>query len=99
MNIGIEQEVSTETTIIHAPAHPLAQKRWHAAVMGLASSRLLAWAALVFVFSALPLVHISEATIGDPDIWWHMRAGEWIAQHHQVPHLDPFSATTMGQSW
>jgi len=35
----------------------------------------------------------------DPDVWWHLKTGEWIAQHHAVPHSDPFSYTRAGQPW
>ena len=28
-----------------------------------------------------------------------MRTGEWIVQHHQIPHTDPFSAPTLGRAW
>jgi hypothetical protein len=28
----------------------------------------------------------------DPDIWWHMRTGEWIVEHRTVPWRDPFSS-------
>lgn len=47
----------------------------------------------------MPLFYIKHAHLADPDIWWHMRTGEWIVQHHQIPRADPFSATTMGRPW
>lgn len=62
-------------------------------------SHVLIWAALVVLFTAFPLVLISNCTISDADIWWHMRAGEWILQHHQFLRTDPFSATTLGAQW
>ncbi|HET9742135.1 MAG TPA: hypothetical protein VFQ00_05240 [Terriglobales bacterium] len=65
----------------------------------IASSQLLMWAALVIVFSVLPLLWLQAGNVTDADIWWHMRTGEWILQHHQIPHVDPFSATTMGHPW
>lgn len=27
----------------------------------------------------------------DPDLWWHLRDGEWIIAHHAVPHQAVFS--------
>ena len=35
----------------------------------------------------------------DPDIWWHLRTGQWIVEHAQVPATDPFSAYGMGNHW
>jgi hypothetical protein len=28
----------------------------------------------------------------DPDVWWHLRVGEWVAQHHTTPTHDPLAA-------
>ena len=27
----------------------------------------------------------------DPDIWWHIRVGDWIVQHHAIPRVAIFS--------
>ena len=35
----------------------------------------------------------------DPDIWWHLRTGQWIVDHAQVPATDPFSAYGDGKRW
>jgi hypothetical protein len=37
--------------------------------------------------------------LGDPDTYWHIAAGEWILDHRQIPHVDPFSYTFAGQPW
>lgn len=65
----------------------------------LASSQLSAWIALTCLFTTLPLAYINQKVLNDPDIWWHMRAGEWILQNHHIPHVDPFSSTTLGRPW
>lgn len=57
------------------------------------------WLGLTVVLTAVPLFFIKHALLSDPDIWWHMRTGEWILQHSAVPHTDPFSASTLGRSW
>jgi Tfp pilus assembly protein PilF len=33
------------------------------------------------------------------DVWWHLKAGEYILQHHTVPTTDIFSYTALGQTW
>lgn len=72
---------------------------WSDKLRAIASSELLAWLGLTFIFAALPLANIRYARLLDPDIWWHMRTGEWMVQHHQIPHVDPFSASTLGRPW
>src|SRR5262245_23039214 len=37
--------------------------------------------------------------VTDPDIWWHLRTGQWIIEHGTVPVTDPFSSYSMGQPW
>ncbi|HEY6320981.1 MAG TPA: hypothetical protein VJA16_05420 [Thermoanaerobaculia bacterium] len=54
----------------------------------LASAALLA---LALAWSLHPLVH--------DDLFWHLRAGAWIAAHHRVPLVDLFSYTRQGARW
>ena len=35
----------------------------------------------------------------DADLWWHLRTGNWILQHHAIPVHDVFSWSTMGKPW
>lgn len=35
----------------------------------------------------------------DPDLWWHLRTGQWIVETGHIPHSDPFSFTRAGQPW
>jgi hypothetical protein len=35
----------------------------------------------------------------DPDLWWHLRTGQWIVENGSIPHSDPFSFTRAGQAW
>lgn len=35
----------------------------------------------------------------DPDLWWHLRTGQWIVETGHIPHSDPFSFTRGGQPW
>jgi hypothetical protein len=51
------------------------------------------------LFAAPVLVCIRTAGMADPDVWWHLRAGEWIQAHHSVPFTDPFSSFGAGKPW
>jgi hypothetical protein len=35
----------------------------------------------------------------DPDLWWHLRTGQWMVETGHVPHSDPFSFTRAGHAW
>ena len=35
----------------------------------------------------------------DPDLWWHLRTGQWIMETGHIPSSDPFSFTRAGSSW
>jgi hypothetical protein len=37
--------------------------------------------------------------LGDPDVWWHLRSGEWIVEHCRVPKLDPFTFASADRLW
>ncbi|HEV2620015.1 MAG TPA: hypothetical protein VGU23_08785 [Acidobacteriaceae bacterium] len=51
---------------------------------------------LLFAAPALLCIHTSGAD--DPDLWWHLATGQWILQHHAIPHADPFSVLS-GRPW
>ena len=35
----------------------------------------------------------------DLDIWWHLKVGDWIVQHHALPHTGLFSWTAADRPW
>lgn len=37
--------------------------------------------------------------VDDPDIWWHLRTGDWIARAGWVPATDPFSSFGYQKPW
>lgn len=37
--------------------------------------------------------------MGDSDVWWHLRGGEWILEHGRVPGLDPFTFGSEDRAW
>lgn len=47
----------------------------------------------------LGLFAMAARNVTDPDIWWHLRTGQYIAEHKSVPHTDPFSYTRAGEPW
>jgi len=55
--------------------------------------------ALAVVFAAPAFLCVRAACAYDPDIWWHLRTGEWIFQHHSVPRVDIFSGANAGKPW
>ena len=46
----------------------------------------------------IPVLQATRPVI-DPDIWWHLRTGEWIVEHGAVPRVDSFSTYGMGKPW
>jgi hypothetical protein len=56
--------------------------------------RLLIWVALY----SIPTV-IMLRPVTDPDVWWHLRTGQWVAEHGTVPATDPFSSYGRGRPW
>ena len=53
------------------------------------------FAAILF----LGLLAMTARTATDPDLWWHLRTGQWIIETGHVPHTDPFSFTRGGSPW
>jgi hypothetical protein len=47
----------------------------------------------------LGLIGMAARNVIDPDVWWHLKTGEYIAAHHSVPRTDPFSYTRAGEPW
>jgi hypothetical protein len=60
----------------------------------------IAQALLLAVLFAVPtLLCLYAAIVSDPDIWWHLRSGDWMLQHHAVPRVDSFSTFGAGKPW
>jgi len=47
----------------------------------------------------LGLLGITSRPAADPDLWWHLRTGQWIVETGHVPHSDHFSFTRAGHAW
>lgn len=47
----------------------------------------------------LLLFAIAAREISDPDFWWHLRTGQFIAETVTIPRADIFSHTNFGKPW
>ncbi len=47
----------------------------------------------------LGLLALAARNVIDPDVWWHLKTGQYIAEHKSIPHSDPFSYTRAGEPW
>ena len=60
----------------------------------------VAYAATLSMLLFLPaLVCFFRDVVDDPDVWWHLKAGEWIFQHRAWPTTDSFSSHGAGKPW
>ena len=73
------------------------QLREFMGVFRLRSMQLLALACLLAGLAGLGIG--AGTSIQDPDIWWHIKVGDWIVQNHSVPHVGIFSRTAGSQPW
>jgi hypothetical protein len=57
---------------------------------------------MLWALYAIPLV-VAIRPVGmpiyDPDIWWHLRVGEWVVEHRAVTTNDPFSQYGQDRRW
>ncbi|HMB08573.1 MAG TPA: hypothetical protein VKP69_33185, partial [Isosphaeraceae bacterium] len=54
---------------------------------------------LMVVALCVPPAAVVMRPVTDPDIWWHLRTGQWIVEHGAVPITDPFSSFGLGKPW
>ena len=66
-------------------------------LLRLRALQLLALSSLVILLAASAFS--TRLTVRDPDIWWHLKAGDWIVQHHAVPYVGIFSRTAATRPW
>lgn len=58
---------------------------------------LLGILALIGIFLFLQLSMNQE--LSDPDIWLHLKTGEYIIQHKAIPQIDSYSVLASGKPW
>ncbi len=56
--------------------------------------KIAAMLGILFLLALLSCVQVS-----DPDLWLHLKTGEWITTHLQVPYQDIFSFASTGHPW
>lgn len=42
---------------------------------------------------------IARLCVLDPDLWWHLKVGDWILQHRAVPHTGILSYSAANRPW
>lgn len=47
----------------------------------------------------VPAIWILQPIIIDPDIWWHLRTGQWIVDNGNLPATDPFAIHGEDKTW
>lgn len=52
-----------------------------------------------FVFCCAVIVATGTLWTADPDVFWHLKVGEWIVAHHSVPRTDIYSWSAGGRPW
>jgi hypothetical protein len=72
------------------PSLPAAAKDQRTTQTASPTLRLLMLAALYAIPLLVAVRPVGEPVL-DPDIWWHLRVGQWVVENQGVPDRDPFS--------
>ena len=81
-------------TLVHATptaVPPPAPSRYKRVVAWLSEPRQALLAGVIILTGGVGLDALS-----DPDVWWHIRLGDWIIAHHQIPAGELFAYTAFG---
>jgi hypothetical protein len=88
-----------ESEVTPHPETPVSGPERDSSKRGVDGSGLLRAVAAVALYSFPALLFIRSFYIVDPDIWWHLRSGQWILENRAVPLTDPFSSFGAGKPW
>jgi len=58
----------------------------------------VSWPLIVGAAAFLFLIH-EPAVLNDPDVFWHIKVGEWMLANGAIPRVDYFSHTMPGAAW
>jgi hypothetical protein len=54
---------------------------------------------VIFIFGCSLIVIAGSLWMADPDVFWHLKVGEWIIANKAVPETDIYSWSVYGQPW
>jgi hypothetical protein len=67
---------------------------------GLLRMRLLQLVALTLFLVVIGTIAFQlKFCVMDPDIWWHLKVGDWIVEHGAIPHTGILSRTAANRPW
>jgi hypothetical protein len=69
---------------------------WRTGAGAPGSTRLMVMFAALCAFAAAAF---APRLLWDGDTLWHLAAGGWMLDHHQIAQADPFSYTVRGKPW
>ena len=69
---------------------------WASGAWTPSSTRLMVMVGAIAAFAAATF---APRLLWDGDTLWHLAAGGWMLDHHQIAQTDPFSYTVRGKSW
>lgn len=67
--------------------------------LGTTPARMFSTTRVFLAVLFLGLFAMAVRNVADPDVWWHLKTGQYISDHKSVPHTDPFSYTRAGEPW
>jgi len=53
----------------------------------------------VVLLSMIFVLAVRQSVTIDPDLWWHLKAGQQIIDTRSIPHTDDYSFTKQGSEW
>src|SRR4051794_30899667 len=53
----------------------------------------------IVLFSMIFVLAVRQSVSIDPDLWWHLKAGQQIIDARSIPHTDDYSFTQQGSEW
>src|SRR5258708_4974953 len=92
-----QQSVAAGVVVAGSPASSAAFSRGWARLVIPSFSDCFFIVLVVWLFLWVP--HGWDSLLGDADVGWHIRTGEWILDHQTVPTADLFSFSKPGAPW